>query len=169
MKKVILTNARISKPFGEGKPVINVNEAGTFAYFNIGVAEPIVEAGSVTKTEYINFKVKVRDPHLVGRLQKMKLSAGSTVNVTGELTVERYTARDGQEVKNQDVFWLESIEYAGIKQSSDAAPAKQGTTAPASRPQPAPTAPAPSTSSEWSEMPEMIDFTTDDGSFPFQF
>ena len=167
MKKIILTNARISKPYGEGKPVINVNEAGTFAHFNIGVAEPVVEAGAVTKTEYLNFKVKVRDPHLVTRIQKMKLAAGSTVNATGELTVERYTTRDGQEVKNQDVFWLESIEYAGIKQSSEGSPAKQQSPAPAARPQQN-AAPAPS--NEWAELPEMIDYPNDDSdSYPFRF
>ena len=170
MKKIILTNARISKPYGENKPVITVNEAGTFATFGIGVPEPIIENGTVTKTEYLNFKVKVRDPHLVGRVQKMKLSAGSVVNVTGELTVERYTTREGQEVKNQDVFWLESVEYAGIKQSSNegGAPAKQQTYAPAARPQQPAAAPAPAT--DWEPMPDSVDFSVDEGSsFPFQF
>lgn len=86
-----ITSGRIGKGF-EGKPAINVNEAGTAASFSVSV--PKYDKEAETKTRWESIKV-VAFSGLVNRIEKMQLKAGSFVSVNGSLDLEAYTDKEG--------------------------------------------------------------------------
>lgn len=107
MLKAIITGAVISQGY-ENSPALKFSEKGDAVQFRVGkkVYDPKEDGGH----RWVNLRVKAFGP-LCGRLQKMKLQAGSAVNLLGRLDEEEWTDKAGEKHSHM-VIVLDEIEYA---------------------------------------------------------
>ncbi|PWM59366.1 MAG: hypothetical protein DBX91_06515 [Subdoligranulum variabile] len=132
MIKAIITGAVISQGY-EKSPALKFSEKGDAVRFRIGkkVYDPKEEGNQ----RWVNLPVKAFG-NLCDRIKKMKLQAGSAVNLLGRLDEDEWTDKDG-ESRHTMVIVLDEIEYAsgsGQKKESEQGPADNGSSAPAEEP-----------------------------------
>ena len=125
MIKAIITGAVISQGY-EKSPALKFSEKGDAVRFRIGkkVYDPKEEGNQ----RWVNLPVKAFG-NLCDRIKKMKLQAGSAVNLLGRLDEDEWTDKDG-ESRHTMVIVLDEIEYAsgsGQKKESEQGPADNGT------------------------------------------
>lgn len=106
MLKAIITGAVISQGY-DNAPALKFSEKGDAVRFRIGkkVYDPKEETGH----RWINLPVKVFGS-LCSRVKKMKLQAGSYVNLLGRLDEEEWTDKAGEKHTTM-VLILDDIEY----------------------------------------------------------
>ena len=107
MIKTIITGAVISQGY-EKSPAFKFSEKGDAVQFRVGktVYDPKEDGGH----RWVNLRVKAFGP-LCGRPQKMKLQAGSAVNLLGRLDEEEWTDKAGEKHSHM-VIVLDEIEHA---------------------------------------------------------
>lgn len=120
MIKTIITGAVISQGY-DNAPALKFSEKGDAVRFRIGkkVYDPKEETGH----RWINLPVKAFGS-LCGRVKKMKLQAGSYVNLLGRLDEDEWTDKSGEKHSHM-VIVLDEIEYssgAGQKQEREETP-----------------------------------------------
>lgn len=107
MLKVIITGAIISQGY-ENAPALKFSEKGDAVQFRVG--KKVYDPKEDDNHRWVNLRVKAFGS-LCGRLQKMKLQAGSAVNLLGRLDEEEWTDQAGEKHSHM-VIVLDEIEYA---------------------------------------------------------
>ena len=107
MIKTIITGAVISQGY-EKSPALKFSEKGDAVRFRIG--EKVYDPKEEGNHRWINLPVKAFG-NLCDRIKKMKLQAGSAVNLLGRLDEDEWTDREGESHHTMVVI-LDEIEYA---------------------------------------------------------
>lgn len=106
MLKAIITGAVISQGY-EKSPAIKFSEKGDAVRFRIG--KKVYDPKEEDNHRWINLPVKAFGS-LCGRVKKMKLQAGSYINLLGRLDEEEWTDKAGEKHTTM-VLILDEIEY----------------------------------------------------------
>jgi len=107
MNVITFTNVVISKGY-EDNPAIRItnSENGSNAFFRVG--EKIYDKRAQDNTRWNNWNVKAFG-YLAERIQKMKLDAGSYVNLTGRIDMDTWD--DNGARKSAPSIILDQIEF----------------------------------------------------------
>lgn len=108
MIKTFITGAVISQGY-ENAPALKFSEKGDAVRFRIG--HKVYDPNAKDNHRWVNLPVKAFGT-LCDRIRKMKLQAGSYVNLLGRLDEDEWTDRDG-ELHRTMVVILDEIEYSG--------------------------------------------------------
>lgn len=127
MIKTIITGAVISQGY-DNAPALKFSEKGDAVRFRIG--KKVYDPKEDDNHRWINLPVKAFGS-LCGRVKKMKLQAGSYINLLGRLDEDEWTDKAGEKHTTM-VLILDDIEYCSGGQKKE----------------PAEEAPQPMTSSE---------------------
>ena len=107
MLKVVGCNVVISKGY-ENKPALNFyGDSIPVVRFRIG--KPIYDKNAEGQKRWINFSVKAFGP-MCEKIQKMKLDAGSWINISGKLDKETWD--DSGQKREDTVITIEDVEFA---------------------------------------------------------
>ena len=134
MIKTIITGAVISQGYGKS-PAIKFSEKGDAVRFRIG--KKVYDPKEDDNHRWINLPVKAFGA-LCDRIKKMKLQAGSYINLLGRLDEDEWTDREGA-THHTMVIVLDDFEYCSgggqKKEPSEEAP-QPGTTSEPSQEEP---------------------------------
>jgi single-stranded DNA-binding protein len=111
MLKMLVTNAAISKGFGENPAVRfseNENPAQSSVRFRVGAR--VYDKRAENNHRYVNINVKAFG-YLVDRAKSMKLDAGTYVNITGRYDEETWEDKTTREPKSAPVLIADEIEF----------------------------------------------------------
>ena len=128
MIKTFITGAVISQGY-ENAPALKFSEKGDAVRFRIG--HKVYDPNAKDNHRWVNLPVKAFGT-LGDRIRKMKLQAGSYVNLLGRLDEDEWTDRDG-ELHRTMVVILDEIEYSGGQKKE--APKKEEEPAPMEEPE----------------------------------
>ena len=131
MIKTIITGAVISQGY-DNAPALKFSEKGDAVRFRIG--EKVYDPKEEGNHRWINLPVKAFG-NLCDRVKKMKLQAGSAVNLLGRLDEDAWTDKGGEPHRTM-VIVLDEIEYAsgtGQKKEQGHTPADEVSPAPAEK------------------------------------
>ena len=107
MLKVVGCNVVISKGY-ENKPALNFyGDSVPVVRFRIG--KPVYDKNAEGQKRWINFSVKAFGP-MCEKIQKMKLDAGSWINISGKLDKETWD--DNGQKREDTVITIEDVEFA---------------------------------------------------------
>lgn len=115
-----LANVFVQKGYGE-EPAVNLrrNDAGEVTIATFGVSGTVFDSKAENNKRYVNFSCKAFGP-AAKRIEKMKLGAGSNVNIGGSLDVETWE-KDGNK-RSRVILVIDAIEYNGAgRKNNDAA------------------------------------------------
>ena len=132
MIKTIITGAVISQGY-DNAPALKFSEKGDAVRFRIG--KKVYDPKEDDNHRWINLPVKAFGS-LCGRVKKMKLQAGSYVNLLGRLDEDEWTDREGA-THHTMVIVLDEIEYvsgSGQKKEQGQGPEEASIPAPAEEP-----------------------------------
>ena len=108
MIKVIITSARVSAGYNGGEAISFLGDNNSFAKFRIGVK--VYDKNAEGNNRWLNYRVKAFGP-IAERVGRMKLTAGSHINMTGRLDEDSWTDKETGESRTAPVIYLEEIEY----------------------------------------------------------
>lgn len=108
MIKVFITSARVSAGYNGGEAVTFSGDNNSFAKFRIGVK--IYDKNAEGNNRWLNYNVKAFGP-IAERVGRMKLAAGSHINVVGRFDEDSWTDKETGESRTAPVIYLEEIEY----------------------------------------------------------
>ena len=109
MIKVIITSARVSPGYNNAAAV-QLGQDHQFAKFRIG--NKVYDKNADGNSRWINYTVKAFGP-LVDRVDRMKLTSGSHINLVGRLDEDTWQTENG-ETRTSPVIYLEDIEYCYV-------------------------------------------------------
>ena len=109
----VLNNVRISKGYN-GAEAISANDTGTVASFKISWS--VFDSREEDNVRWINKNCKCFED-VYSRIRRMKLKAGSVVNIVGSLDEEVYEDKEGR-TRHKDVIIVESISF-GVSMPKD--------------------------------------------------
>ena len=109
MFKMFATNVVISKGF-DGRPPLRFidTEKGPIVRFRIG--QPTYDSRCKDNRRWINLNAKASGA-VCERIRKMKLKAGSFVNIIGRYDQELMDGKNGQDPRKFPLLIVEEIEY----------------------------------------------------------
>lgn len=114
----ILNNVRISKGYN-GADAISANDKGTVASFKVFWS--VYDSREENNIRWINRNCKCFED-VYNRIRRMKLKAGSVVNIVGSLDDEVYEDKDGK-TQHKEVIIVESITF-GVSLPKDSKESK---------------------------------------------
>ena len=142
MLKMIITEAVVSKGYNNDPAIryFDIENSGQAANFRIG--KRIYDGRAENKHRWLNFTVKAFGD-MCERIKRMKLKAGSYINIVARYDEETWETKDTHETRTGVVLYLDEIEYAssgngqktGQASSDGAAPQGGGAPAPQNQPQ----------------------------------
>lgn len=109
MFQVFATNVIIAKGY-EDAPALKFSENGDLVRFRIG--KKVYDPKAENDSRWINMPVKAFGK-VCERVKKMKLGAGSFINLSGRLDEDRWIDEKTGEKRSVMVIILDSVEYAG--------------------------------------------------------
>lgn len=121
-------NVFVQKGYGE-EPAVSFrrNDAGEVVIATFGVSGTVFDSKAENNKRYVNFTCKAFGS-AAKRIEKMKLGAGSNVNIAGPIDVETWE-KDGNK-RARAVLVVESIEYNGAGRKNNDAASEGATNAP---------------------------------------